>query len=346
MADRKVRILSLDGGGIRGIITGQVLVALEEKLQAKTKDPNARIGQYFDIIAGTSTGGILTCTLLTPSDNDADYPKYTAQDAVNLYLKNGQAIFQKTSSALIPIFGAFRGSKYGGRNMETILKERFGDLRLSQMIKPCLITSYDIQQRRAVFFTSHDAKEKDNYDFLIREVARSTSAAPTYFPPAMARSLDELQLHTIDGGLFANNPTMCAVIECIKLFKTEGSSLRTPDQMCIVSLGTGTVKKKYPYAKATRWGLLGWVGPIIDIMMSGVSETVDYQLRKLYSAIGVSEQYFRIMPDLNDASPEMDLVSSENLENLRQAGIKCADDYDGVLDKIVAMLIENHPTKA
>lgn len=347
--NRNTRLLSLDGGGIRGIITASILAALEDRLnetykKKAGKDPKRplRLAQFFDLLAGTSTGGILTCALLSPHPDDKTYPKYSAHEAVDLYLKNGQFIFTKATSARIPMGTAFYGAKYKGGNMESILLKYFGELRMSDLIKPCLITSYDIEKRRAVFFTQHDAINKGSmYDFFVRDVARSTSAAPTFFPPGSAKSENDLIYHTIDGGLFANNPTMCAVIESLKLFG-EDDKLLNPSDMFILSIGTGTINKQYKHDKAENWGIVGWLTPIIDIMMSAVSETVDYQLKKLYDSINRKEQYIRIMPELYTADSGMDNVSDENLNNLYQAGLTNAMRFEDTIDKVAGILLEGY----
>lgn len=345
--DNKTRLLSLDGGGIRGIITASILAALEDRLNDKYRAQHGeprrplRLAQFFDLLAGTSTGGILTVALLAPHPDDPKYPRYSAKEAVDLYMKNGQYIFTKAPSAKWPLGTVFFKAKYRGDHMETTLNNYFGDLRMSELIKPCLITSYDIEKRRAVFFTQHDAHRKGAmYDFLVRDVARSTSAAPTYFPPGMARSKADLVYHTIDGGLFANNPTMCAVIESLKLFGKD-DSLLNPTDMFILSVGTGTVEKQYHHEKAQKWGIAGWLTPIIDIMMSAVSETVDYQLRKLYDSINRKDQYIRIMPDMGTADSEMDNVSEDNLQALYQAGLSNAMKFEDQLDRVAEILLKD-----
>lgn len=345
--DRNTRLLSLDGGGIRGILTGTILAALEEKLNDKYKavhgEPKRplRLAQFFDLVAGTSTGGILTVALLAPHPDDPSYPRYSAKEAVELYLKNGQFIFTKAPSARWPLGTVFYRAKYRNDHMESTLQNYFGDLRMSELIKPCLITSYDIEKRRAVFFTQHDAIHKGPmYDFLVRDVARSTSAAPTYFPPGMAKSKADLIYHTIDGGLFANNPAMCAVVESLKLFG-KGDTLLNPSDMFIFSVGTGTIEKQYKHDKARKWGIVGWLTPIIDIMMSAVSETVDYQLKKLYDSINRKDQYIRIMPDLFTADSGMDNVSKENLEALYQAGLSNAIKFEDTLDRVAGILLKD-----
>jgi patatin-like phospholipase/acyl hydrolase len=355
---RLIRILSLDGGGIRGLLTAHILAALENKLNERWKlhhngrqpEHPLRLAQFFDMLAGTSTGGILTCILLKPDPDDPRYPRFGAAEAISLYKDYGQQIFHKSMAGRVPLISAFKWPKYDGLQIEQILSDKLGDSKLSDLIRPCLITSYDIEKRRAIFFTSHDAKEKGPmFDFFLRDVARCTSAAPTYFPPHQARSSQGLVTNAIDGGLFANNPTMCAVIEALKLFGEKSESgeieLLNPSRMFILSVGTGAVKKPYLQDKAVGWGMISWVAPIIDIMMSGVSETVDYQLRKLYSSIGLSHQYHRLVPQLHTADSEMDNVSEKNIAALNQAGIQNAYDMDDQLNEIADRLIEAGPVQ-
>ncbi len=347
---RLYRVLSLDGGGIRGLLSAHILAALEKKLNEKWAAQRGgapgrplRLAQFFDLVAGTSTGGILACTLLCPDPKDPISPRYSAQEAVALYRDHGREIFSKTLSGRTGVT-AIRWARYDSAPIEHILAEKFGDARISQMLRPCLITSYDIEKRRAVFFTSHDAKTKGElYDYFLRDVARSTSAAPTYFPPHYVASLGGLETAGIDGGLFANNPAMCAVIEALKIFASKDETGRPRllelDQLFVLSIGTGVVQKPYFFQKARHWGLLSWVAPIINIMMTGVAETVDYQLRKLFSAIQRPEQYVRIMPQLGTASDELDDVSPRNLRALDQMGIQNAYDADGLLEKVADMLL-------
>jgi len=347
---RLYRVLSLDGGGIRGLLSAHLLAALEQKINDKwaaqhgsPPDRPLRLAQFFDIVAGTSTGGILACALLCPDEQDPNYARYSARETISLYRDYGRRIFSKTLSGRTGV-AAVRWARYSGGPLEQILTEKFGDTRLSQLLRPCLITSYDIEKRRAIFFTSHDAKEKGElYDYYLRDVARSTSAAPTYFPPHHVVSLGGLETSGIDGGLFANNPTMCAVVEALKIFgkETEGGRRRLleMDELFVLSIGTGNIKKPYFFQKAQSWGLLPWVAPIIDIMMTGVAETVDYQLRKLYSAVQRPDQYVRLMPSLGTASDDMDDVSPRNLQALNQAGIQNAYDADSTLDKVADMLL-------
>ena len=175
---KKIRVLSVDGGGIRGIIPGTILAQLERFLQQQSNS-NRKIGDYFDLIAGTSTGGILSCIYLTPDEEGK--AKYSAQDAVELYTKYGHTIFNRKLGKKILNPGGIVHEKYSEDPIYELLTTYFGDVTLDKLIKPSLITSYNITDRRAVFFTSADARTDNIYNFYVRDVARATSAARLIF---------------------------------------------------------------------------------------------------------------------------------------------------------------------
>jgi patatin-like phospholipase/acyl hydrolase len=328
------KILSIDGGGIRGIIPGQILIALEKKLQEKKKDPNARIADFFDFFAGTSTGGILTCILLCPSPTDPTKARFSAKEAVDLYVQNGDKIFKTSwwhSKA-----SAFWKDKYATTGINTCLEQYFGDMKISQLLKPCIITSYDISRRETKFFAQHDYKlEGDKSDFYVKDVCRATSAAPTYFEPELIKSIDGVSYPCVDGGVFANNPTLCAYSEV-----RNAKDAPTAAEMFVVSLGTGSAMEGYPYKKAKNWGQLFWVKPVIDIMMSGAAEVTDYHMNKMFSARNNLQNYVRVQPTtLRDADPQMDNATKENIQALIELGIETAENCPD-LDKIVDVLLQ------
>ncbi len=332
-----IRILSIDGGGIRGIIPGQILVKLEEKLAKKVKNNGAdvRLADYFDLVAGTSTGGILTCAYLCPLHGHPEKSQFSAREVVDMYLEHGGEIFKRSRKQKIKSVFGWRDEKFSVVNLNNVLDEYFGDTWLSELRKPCVITSYDIEKRYGHFFAQHMAKENKDYNFLVREVARATSAAPTYFQCAEVRSMTKHRSHLIDGGVFVNNPALCAYAEARQLFKKGAKN------MVILSLGTGSVEKSYPYDKAKNWGKLRWLRPLIDIMMSGVAEVVDFQIKEIYETVGAQEQYLRISPDLKDTGviPDMDVATPENIEALKKLGAETAEKFDKELDKIVELLV-------
>jgi len=330
------RILSIDGGGIRGIIPGQVLVALEGKLKKHTRNEEARIADYFDLIAGTSTGGILACVCLCPAiGSELKKPHFSAEEAVELYFKRGEKIFDLSTRQRLQSVGGLVDEKYSAHELEEALGDYFQDLKLSDLLKPCLITAYDIRRRQAKFFTQHDAIENKMHDYYVKDVARATAAAPTYFELARIKSLTDVPYPLIDGGVFANNPALCAYAEVRNKFKEKPSA----KDMAILSLGTGYIKKQYSYKAAKDWGAVEWIKPLIDVLMSGVSETVDYQMSQIFDSVDKPEQYLRINDELLFASPDMDDASSDNLINLKQDGTRIGEKFDDQLEAFIKYLV-------
>jgi uncharacterized protein len=341
---KKVTILSIDGGGIRGILPGVILAFVEKRLREREGD-NVRISDYFDLVAGTSTGGILSCIYLTPGMDGR--PKFTAQEAVDLYLDRGHEIFdvslwQKMRSGL-----SLADEKYSADHLEESLDDYLKDTTLSQLLKPCIITAYDIFKRRAVFFNKVDAINNPVRDFYVKDIARATSAAPTYFETARIKSIYGTPYYLIDGGVFANNPAMCAYAEARKLdfaskLHHEGKKDKPMVRdMLILSIGTGSKGESYNYNQAKDWGVVGWILPLINILMSGNSETVNYQLSQMFKTIPPpgKQDYYRLEPDREPADSAMDNASSPNMGALREAGMRYVSDNTPLLEKIVDLLI-------
>lgn len=342
---KKITILSLDGGGIRGIISCIILKYIEEELQ-RLDNPNAKLGDYFDLVAGSSTGGLITSIILYPTETRK--AKYSIQKGLELYSEKGGNIFQVSFwEKLINPFGLL-SEKISEESLEKNLNEFFGNLELKDLTKPCLITSYDIENRRAKLFNSVDANlATDN--FLVKNICRATAAAPTYFSPARIKSVYGQYFSLIDGGVFANNPALCAYAEARKLFFSEifknhqKPNCPSVNDMIIISIGTGAESKPYSYKKLESAGKLAWINPIIDILLSANAETVDYQLSQMFQTLGSRNQknYYRINPSLRNASPTMDNVKKDNIENLIQAGLSYIDENKELLNQIIQKLIKN-----
>lgn len=343
---RKVVILSLDGGGIRGIIPGVILAYIEQGLRNRAGD-DRRLADYFDLVAGTSTGGILGALYLTPSADEPFRPGYTADEAVNLYFEQGPSIFSRKFWQKVESLGGVSDEKYDVSAFKTALNRYFGESRLSQMLKPCLITAYDLERRKAVFFTSREAARADDRDYWMRDVVLATSSAPTYFEPALVRSLAGSEHALIDGGVFANNPTLCAYAEARKMSFENIGKAENPcvEDMLILSIGAGgksmAEKKPYPYDRMKDAGKLKWISPLIDIMMSGNAETVDFQTRQIFDTLSGRgpEDYHRLEPGIGQASPEMDDARPDNMAALRAAGQEFVEQNKPELDAIVEKLI-------
>lgn len=330
------KILSIDGGGIRGIIAGEVVIAIEKELQRQSGNAEARVGNYFDFFSGTSTGGMLTCLYLCPDPDNPSRPRFSAEQAVELYVRYGGKIFDRSLAQRLLSAGGILDEKFSETALEQYLDEYFGELKLSELLKPCIVTAYDTFRRRAHFFAQHDYLRKgESGDFLVRDVCRATSAAPTYFEAALVRSLSGVSYPLIDGGVFANNPAQCAYSE---IRNAKGSP--TAKNMFVVSIGTGSESKPYEYDQVKNYGAIGWIKPVIDIMMSAASETTHYHMTKMFSAMGNGANYVRIQPSgIGRASYEMDDASDGNIQHLIEVGKETAENCEDI-GRIVEVLLE------
>ena len=168
----------------------------------------------------------------------------------------------------------------------------------------------------------------------MRQVARATSAAPTYFPPEKIPTADPLQYYAlIDGGVIANNPALCAYAEAIKMG-------RAGEGVLMVSIGTGELRHPLRYDEANRWGQLEWAQPVLDVALQGSSETVDYQLQQLLNTGGPSQAYYRFQLSLTADAQEMDNASDANIKHLMDLTQDFLGDPDtkNSLDELCTML--------
>ncbi|MCB0835234.1 MAG: patatin-like phospholipase family protein [Bacteroidetes bacterium] len=343
---KKIRILAIDGGGIRGIIPGAILASLEEKLREKTHNPQAKLTDYFDFIAGTSTGGILSGLYLIPDENNPEKSKYSAREALDIYMKRGGSVFKSSFwQKLKTGFGLLK-NRYQAKNINEMLKMSYGEKAwLKDAAKPCLVVSYDLLQQKAYMFTRKAARENANHNFKLWEVARGTSAAPSYFSPGKMKAAGGQEYAFIDGGIIANNPALCALSEVkkmnfsrIKNWKND-TPVRSED-IVMVSIGTGSEKKENMPQSMKNKGLLGWIKPILSVRMMGCSSlAADHVERELSQ--GNEKQYFRIDPQLFDADSEMDNASVDNMNLLKEAGLKNAELHRELIDQIVESLTVN-----
>ncbi|XP_057817103.2 patatin-like protein 2 isoform X2 [Cryptomeria japonica] len=203
-------ILSIDGGGVRGLIPAQALEFLETKLQ-ELDGPGARLADYFDIIAGTSTGGLMAAMITSP--NGHNRPLFASKDLTNFYMKWLPHIFPQrtTSSRFRQVKSFFCGCKYSGQCLQMILNENIPSLRLSETITNVLIPTFDVKLQQPAIFSTFQAKENPLKNPFLKDVCIATSAAPTFLPPHYFTIHDQSSasprsFHLIDGGIAANNP--------------------------------------------------------------------------------------------------------------------------------------------
>jgi patatin-like phospholipase/acyl hydrolase len=317
-----MRILSIDGGGIRGVIPAIVLKEIEER----TGMPICRL---FDLIVGTSTGGIIALGLTRPDGNGE--PANSAAEILDLYAEEGGRIFSRTIWHRARAFGNAIEEKFPAGPLEEVLREYLGDARLRDALTDVLVTAYEIERRTPWFFRSRTAQEDAAYDFEMTKVARATSAAPTYFEPLKLETEGTVDYWTlVDGGVFANNPAMCGVAEAMGTYGR--------DDLIVVSLGTGELTRRIAYEEARDWGLLGWARPILDVVFDGVSDTVDYQVKQLCESKEGVRRYHRFQATLDIGKDDMDDASATNIHALKLVGQGLVEKRGSDLDELCESL--------
>lgn len=319
-----VKVLSIDGGGIRGIIPATVLVEIEKQ----TGKPTAEL---FDFIAGTSTGGILTLGLTKPGQNGN--PQYTADDLLKLYTTDGQNIFHRSEWYKILSSDGLTRPKYPADGIDSTLKKYFDTAQLKDALKPVLACSYDIKNRRPKLFTQTRALKNPAHNFYMKDVARATSAAPTYFPAAQITSVDGgATFDLVDGGVYINNPAMSALTESMAL--NQGQDV----DYLVVSLGTGSYTSPLDYNHAIEWGALGWALHIIDVVFDGVSEVVSAQINEVLKKHDGQRRYYRFQIDIPASEEGLDDVSPANITALEKTAGQLVSDSRDQLQEVCKLL--------
>lgn len=316
----QLRILSIDGGGIRGLIPCTILSFIESQL-------GYPLCQVFDLIAGTSTGGIITMGLAAPGEDGAS--KYTPSDLRKLYLENGSKIFGERQDDLISRLGSITRitdmilqKPYDESEFEELLKNYFGSAKLSNSLTSTLITSYEIQKGKPFYFSSRLAMSDKKEDFLMREVCRSTSAAPVFFEPSVVKFEKDEELALVDGGVFANNPSILAYSEAKELWKIRTGKAFEPvvrpddDDLpfFLLSIGTGYCLKSIPLKEAKDWRAVNWGRFLTDIFMRSVSESTDFTMAHLLPDYrNGDKRYKRLNLTIPEENSKMDDVSDDNM---------------------------------
>ncbi|XP_052196293.1 patatin-like protein 2 [Diospyros lotus] len=334
-----ITILSIDGGGVRGIIPGVILANLESQLQ-DLDGTDARLVDYFDVIAGTSTGGLITAMLTAPNSDDNRRPLYAAKDIVPFYLENCPKIFPQTKGPfawIVKIYKALTGPKYNGKYLHKLIRDILGDKRLHQTLTNVVIPTFDIKNLQRTIFSSFQVSCKPVLDVPLSDICISTSAAPTYLPSHYFKNHDEKgnekEFNLIDGGVAANNPALVAISEVTKEIFRENPEffpINPTDygRFLVISIGTGSAKTNHDYQaqRAARWGILNWLSdngstPLVDVFNLASADMVDFHLSVVFEALHSERNYLRIQDDtLSGTLAAVDVSTEENLKNLIEVG--------------------------
>lgn len=311
-------ILSLDGGGIRGAAISQFLSLVEKGLENQGKT----IRDCVDFYAGTSTGSIIALALATTDLTiDEINDLYDVVNAKKIFFEN-QGFFE---------VDGINAPKYEAKGKTEILINNFGEKKIEDVLensKHVLVVTYGIENRKPLIIKSTDPNCLDLYSY---QVADASSAAPTYFPTQKLH-INNSDTWLVDGGVIANNPTMCAIAEAKRAWGLSIADLR------VLSIGTGYRTRKINGPESTKWGALQWFrkGQILDILSD--ERIVEYQSITLTD----SGNYIRVNSNL-DSYPDfhtppddaMDDVSEENIKRLKALGIFWFKKYGSAVIKLM-----------
>lgn len=291
------RILTINGGGIRGVASARFLSRVE-----------AEYGQSlfgaFDYFAGTSTGALIALHMAVN--------KASAADCSALYnANNAHEIFDATPwDRLVPVYLQTK-PKYDGKGKRKMFRRVFGQKRIQNAKKPVLVTAYDMIDRQIIVFKS-DSGDEAGHNPQVWEVADASTAAPMYFPTVESHSKPAKWL--LDGGLAANNPSICALAEALK----KGIN---PKDIRLVSVGTGMPNRGVGTARKTgqasqHWGAMEWIkNGLIDHIFAGNMGAADYICKQI-----LDSNYLYVNSPLHNASDDMDNVTNGNLAQLEKLG--------------------------
>ncbi|GLU18828.1 hypothetical protein SLE2022_351050 [Rubroshorea leprosula] len=334
-----ITILSIDGGGIRGIIPGVILTFLESELQ-KLDGEEARIADYFDVIAGTSTGGLVTAMLTAP--NEKNRPLFAAKDIIDFYLTHCPNIFPQSSNPLLGqaenLINFMSGQKYDGNYLHELLRDKLGNTKLHQTLTNVVIPVFDIKTNQPVFFSTYEVKRNPSLDALVSDICIGTSAAPTYLPPhyfttknttSSSTEEDIREFNLIDGSVAANNPTLVAMEEAKKEMTEVGGGSpprHYTTRFLVISLGTGSnrsTKDKHSAKEAAKWNLFGWLRRIVEVFTQASADMVDYHISVVLKMLQSEDNYLRIQDDtLSGVLGSIDIATKKNLDDLVEVGEK------------------------
>ena len=293
-----MKVLAIDGGGIRGLIPALVLAEIESRT-------GRRMADMVDLIAGTSTGGIIACALAKPSP-------MPASQIARIYEDEGPEIFSRSLLKKITSVGGFIDERYSSDGLVSTLERHLGDTHMTEATIPLLLTAYDTTGRAIRFMRS----EGEGSDLTMALAAQATSAAPTYFEPVPIGSQT-----LVDGGVFAINPAMCAYAEVAGKLDL------------LLSLGTGSHTRPLPYKEIKDWGQIEWARPILDVVFDGGQDAVDFQLGAL-----VDGSYVRLQTELVEASDDLDDASADNLAALRREAERLIAARSADIDRLCGLL--------
>lgn len=292
LSDRPFHVLALSGGGFRGLYAASVLAVLEKNL-------GAPLASRFDLICGTSVGGLLALGLA------AEIPATQLQ---SIFERDGRRIFC-SRGLLRRLFGFWLASKHSPKGLKTVVVERFGDLTMGNLKHNAMVPAVNYSTGRGKFFkTPHSDRFSQDVDVKLVDVALATTAAPTYFP---LHRIDRLGVFA-DGGLFGNTPGLFGLHEACTVFGANEKSVR------VLAIGTMNPGASFGASSYLDRGFALWNSKVFDLTISAqegsVHNMLEHRLQDRFFSIN-DTPHAEEVPEL-----ALDRVSEKSIRILRDRG--------------------------
>lgn len=302
MENNSFKLLSIDGGGIKGLYSSTIMEHLEKRF--------GPISDYFDMICGTSTGGLIALCLAL---------KIPATEISRIYTEQGNKIFPKRTLLGGIVRQTFWKGKYSDAPLREVLHSVFQQKTVAALQNLVCIPSYSLTDARPwVFKRDHGKLDRDN-NTLIVDVALATAAAPTYFPLCEIARYDQKQF--IDGGVWANNPTLVGIIEALTYFVGKEKEFSSVEILSVSSLNNTAGK---PIGLKRRRSFINWRNDLFDTSLIGQSYFTDYFMTKLCQMNDIKIQYVRIPSEQISAEQQhlvkLDCASMKALRFIKGKG--------------------------
>ena len=323
---RPIKILSLDSGGIHGIISAYSLRYLEEK-------SGKSINQLFDLIVCVSTGAI-QATMLTIPDAQ-NHPAYSAQNLLNYYNTNISNLLKVPLWwRIISMNGFFRPWLNSNQVYDTI-KQSSNNFKLSDLLNHVVIVTFDLRTNWIVLFDNLAAQKDPSKDFMLADVIYSAISAPTKIGPREITNVTGTKKYTlIDGATMATDPATIALMVATKLY---------PDNpKYMLSIGNGESPPSINLDKVGTWGLFDWAAPLTGTLLNARTNLTQKIMYMLYhDKFAQLKYYVRINRLLPLSVADSFGSSAEQITTLNQVGQQLTQQYRAQLDFFAKELYDN-----
>lgn len=293
------RVLTIDGGGMRGVIPATFIDTLESMSGKPITD-------LFDLFVGASTGALLALGLNVPGPDGKQ--KYSARDIIQLYDDCGPIIFNK-QKGFSSWFAGISKPAYDPAGLEGLLAKYFGDVTISESLRDVAVPAIHLEPMKMEVFSRRAAREWANANFPMRSIVRAATAAPTYFPAASIRSANGMSGGTyLDAATSTNNPGLIGL--------AESGVVHSDDRVVMVSLGTGRISRPIDAIRAKDWGEWGWVQAVFDLQSDAQSSYTEHVLRDVLVR-PAQDTFFRFQIGLREMPIAMDETRKDHLDQLK-----------------------------